>query len=40
MIEEYQAACMVGKSTIDQIHIIKQEAEKPHKLNKDVNMSL
>lgn len=28
VIGEYQAGFMVGKSTIDQIHIIKQVAEK------------
>lgn len=38
IIEEYQAGFMVGKSTIDQIHIIKQIAEKSHEFNKDVHM--
>jgi len=38
VIGEYQAGFMVGKSTIDQIHIIKQVAEKSHKFNKDVHM--
>jgi hypothetical protein len=31
---------MVDKSIIDQIHIIKQVAEKSHELNKDVHMLL
>jgi hypothetical protein len=27
---------MIGRSTVDQIHIIKQLAEKSHEFNKDV----
>lgn len=38
VIGEYQAGFMEGKSTIDQIHIIKQVAEKSHEFNKDVHM--
>jgi len=28
---------MVGRSTVDQIHIIKQLAEKSHELNNDIH---
>lgn len=35
IIGEYQAGFMLGKSTTDQIHIVKQVVEKSHKYNKD-----
>jgi len=38
IIGEFQAGFMIGKSTIDQIHIIKQVAEKSNEFNKDVHM--
>lgn len=39
IIGEYQAGFMIGKSTVDQIHIIKQLAEKCHEFNKDIHYS-
>jgi len=33
IIGEYQAGFMIGRSTVDQIHIIKQLAEKSHEFN-------
>jgi len=38
IIGEYQAGFMVGNLNINQIHIIKQVAEKSHEFNKDVHM--
>jgi len=38
IIGEYQAGFMIGRSTVDQIHIIKQLAEKSHELNKDIHL--
>jgi len=38
IIGEYQAGFMIGRSTVDQIHIIKQLAEKSHEFNKDVHL--
>jgi hypothetical protein len=35
IIGEYQAGFMLGKSTLDQIHIVKQVVEKSHEYNKD-----
>uniref|UniRef100_A0A2S2N6G4 Retrovirus-related Pol polyprotein LINE-1 n=2 Tax=Schizaphis graminum TaxID=13262 RepID=A0A2S2N6G4_SCHGA len=35
IIGEYQAGYMLGKSTTDQIHIVKQVVEKSHEYNKD-----
>jgi sorting nexin-29 len=35
IIEEYKAGFMLGKSTIYQIHIVKQAVEKSHEYNKD-----
>lgn len=35
IIGEYQAGFMLGKSTTDQIHIVKQVVEKSHEYNKD-----
>jgi len=29
---------MKGKSTIDQVHIVKQVVEKSHKYNKDIHI--
>jgi len=36
IIEEYQTGFMLGKSTLDQIHIVKQVVEKSHEYNKDI----
>ncbi|KAE9522623.1 hypothetical protein AGLY_016986 [Aphis glycines] len=38
IIGEYQAGFMIGRSTVDQIHIIKQLAEKSHEFNKDIHL--
>lgn len=36
IVGEYQAGFTAGKSTTDQIHVIKQITEKSHELDKDV----
>jgi len=38
IIGEYQAGFMKGKSTIDQIHIVKQVVEKSHEFDKDIHL--
>lgn len=37
IIGDYQAGFMTGKSTLDQIHIIKQITEKSHDFDKDIH---
>lgn len=36
IIGDYQAGFMAGKSTLDQIHVVKQIIEKNHEFDKDV----
>jgi len=36
IVEEYQARFTAGKSTINQIHVIKQITENSHEFNNDV----
>ncbi|XP_008188168.1 uncharacterized protein LOC103310725 [Acyrthosiphon pisum] len=38
IIGEYQAGFMIWRSTVNQIHIIKQLAEKSHEFNKDIHL--
>jgi len=38
VVGEYQSTFTIGKSTIDQIHLIKQVVEKSHEFNKDVHL--
>jgi len=39
IIGDYQAGFIVGKSTVDQIHVIKQIIEKSHEFDdKDVHL--
>jgi len=36
---EYEAGFMIRKSTVEQIHVFKQKAEKSHEFNKDVHLT-
>jgi len=38
IIGDYQAGFMAGKSTLDQIHVVKQIIEKSHEFDKDVHL--
>lgn len=37
IIRDYQAGFMAGKSTLDQIHVVKQIIEKSYEINNDVH---